>query len=89
MKQNIFIILLMLLCCFARAQTTPDTLQTYSTEKAACFGFEKSPARFRDQSGQSRAVIVDKTGNVYYVAYTCLRGYYRQPMPAPAVVAAD
>jgi len=88
MKQNLFIVLLMLLCCFAGAQT-PDTVQTYSTEAAACKGFEKSAARDRDQSGQSFAVVTDAAGNVFVIAYSCKRGYFRRPMESAAVAGTD
>lgn len=88
MKQTFFLILLMLVCCFGNAQTA-DTLQTYSTEAAACKGFQKSAARFRDQSGQSRAVVCDQSGNVFVVLYSCKRGFYRQPVERAAIAAAD
>ena len=90
MKQTFFIVLLMLLCCFScGAQVSRDSIQYYSTEKAACVGFEKSPARYRDQSGQSFAVVSDPSSNVYYVAYSCRRGYWREPMDKPTIAKAD
>jgi len=88
MKQNLFIVILMLLCCFAGAQTA-DTVQTYATENAACVGFEKSAARYRDKSGQSFAVVTDAAGTVFLIAYSCKRGYFRQPMESAAVAGTD
>lgn len=90
MKKLFFALCLLFVSIAAHTQVQPpDTLQTYSTEGAACIGFEKSAARYRDQSGQSRAVVADKAGRVYLVAYSCKRGYYREPLTATTVASAD
>lgn len=89
--KHTFFILICLLCCFScGAQVAiPDTVQTYSTEFAAVQGYTKSAARYRDQSGQSRAVVADAAGNVFVVGYSCKRGYFRRPMESAAVAGTD
>ena len=59
------------------AQQSQDTT-FYSTEQAACKGFQKSVARYIDDSGQSRAVVMDDHGQIYYINSTCDRGYWRE-----------
>ena len=90
MTQNVFIVLMLLLSCFScNAQSQPDTLQTYSTEAAACFGYQKSMARMKDATGQSRAIVIDNAGRVFMIVQTCKRGYYREPVPPATVAGTD
>jgi len=86
--KHTFFILFLTWAALVHAQT-PDTLQTYSTEAAACVGFEKSAARYTDQEHKSRAVVADAAGNVFVVSYSCKRGYFRTPVERAAIAAAD
>jgi len=86
--KHTFFILFLTWAALVHAQT-PDTLQTYSTEAAAVQGYTKSAARYREQSGQSRAVVIDAAGNVFVVSYSCKRGYFRTPVERAAIAAAD
>lgn len=94
MKQNLFFIFLCLLCCFScGAQVaTPDTaaVQYYATPEAAAVGFQKSPAKYRDETGQKHLVVYEvQTARAFYLLHSCKRGWYRVRLDIHATAAAD
>lgn len=85
MKQNIFLILIMLLSCFSCNAQQRDTL-FYSSPEEAAKGFRKTPTRYRGPDKIKRPVVVDAAGFAYAIYGTCERGFFREPL-TPEVVA--
>jgi type III secretory pathway lipoprotein EscJ len=90
MKQNLFFILILLLCCFSCGAQVVDSIQYYSTPEAAAVGFQKSPAKYRDETGQKHLVVYEvQTARAFYLLHSCKRGWYRVRLDIHATAAAD